>query len=75
MLTNETEAEKYRKQMVEQSKYIEGLKQEIAELTQAHYATIAKMKEVCDERDNLKIQVENLKVQLNIQGYWESDSA
>ena len=75
MLTNETEAERYRKQMVEQAKHIEGLKREITELTQASYATIAKMKEVCDERDNLKIQVENLKAQLNIQHYWESDSA
>jgi len=74
MLTNETEAERYRKQMVEQAKHIEGLKREIAELTQAHYVTIAQMKKVCDERDNLKIQVENLKVQLNIQHYWDSDS-
>ena len=71
MLTNETEAERYRKQMVEQAEHIEGLKREIAELTQASYATIAKMKEVCDERDNLKIQVENLKAQLNIQHYWD----
>lgn len=71
MLTNETEAEKYRKELVVQANHIELLKRDLAELTQASYATIAKMKEICDERDNLKIQVENLKAQLNIQHYWE----
>ena len=75
MLTNETEAERYRKELVVQANHIELLKRDLAELTDAHYTTLSKMKEVCDERDNLRIQVENLKAQLNIQHYWDSDSA
>lgn len=71
MLTNETEAERYRKELVVQANHIEMLKRDLSELTDAHYTALSKMKEICDERDNLKIQVENLKVQLNIQGYWE----
>lgn len=75
MLTNETEAERYRKELVVQANHIELLKRELAELTDAHYITLGKMKEVCDERDNLQIKVQNLQAQLNIQRYWESDSA
>ena len=75
MLTNETEAERYRKELVVQANHIEMLKRDIAELTDAHYTALTKMKEVCDERDNLRTQVENLKAQLNIQHYWDSDSA
>ena len=74
MLTNETEAERYRKELVVQANHIELLKRDLAELTDAHYTALTKMKEVCDERDNLKIQVENLKVQLNIQHYWENEN-
>ena len=74
MLTNETEAERYRKELVVQANHIELLKRDLAELTDAHYMALTKMKEVCDERDNLKIQVENLKVQLNIQHYWENEN-
>ena len=75
MLTNETEAERYRKELVVQANHIELLKRDLAELTDAHYTALTKMKEVCDERDNLRTQVENLKAQLNIQHYWDSDSA
>ena len=75
MLTNETEAERYRKELVVQANHIEMLKRDIAELTDAHYTALTKMKEVCDERDNLRTQVENLQAQLNIQHYWDSDSA
>ena len=75
MLTNETEAERYRKELVMQANHIEMLKRDIAELTDAHYTALTKMKEVCDVRDNLRTQVENLKAQLNIQHYWDSDSA
>jgi hypothetical protein len=75
MLTNETEAERYRKELVVQANHIELLKRELSELTDAHYTTLGKMKEVCDERDNLRIQVENLQAQLNIQHYWDSGSA
>ena len=75
MLTNETEAERYRKELVVQANHIELLKRDLAELTDAHYTALTNMKEVCDERDNLRTQVENLKAQLNIQHYWDSDSA
>ena len=75
MLTNETEAERYRKELVVQANHIELLKRDLAELTDAHYTALTKMKEVCDERDNLRTQVENLQAQLNIQHYWDSDSA
>ena len=74
MLTNETEAERYRKELVMQANHIEMLKRDLVELTDAHYTALSKMKEVCDERDNLKIQVENLKAQLNIQRYWENEN-
>ena len=74
-LTDDTEAERYRKDLVIQANHIELLKRELAELTKAHYSTLSKMKEVCDERDNLKAQVENLRVQLNIHGYWEDENS
>lgn len=75
MLTNETEAERYRKELVVQANHIEMLKRDIAELTDAHYTALTKMKEVCDERDNLMIQVQNLQAQLNIQRYWEDTNS
>ena len=65
-LTDDTEAERYRKQVVTQSDTISLLKREIAELTESHYKLLEKHKKLIEERDNLKIQ-------LNIQGYWDDD--
>jgi len=63
-LTNETEAERYRKEVVVQANHIELLKRDLAELTESHYKLIERHKKLIEERDNLKIQ-------LNIQDYWE----
>ena len=65
-LTDDTEAERYRKQVVAQSDTISLLKRDIAELTESHYKLLEKHKKLIEERENLKIQ-------LNIQGYWEDD--
>ena len=73
-LTDDTEAERYRKDLVIQANHIELLKRELAELTKAHYSTLSKMKEVCDERDNLSVKVQDLQAQLNIQQYWEDEN-
>ena len=65
-LIDDTEAERYRKQVVTQSDTISLLKREISELTDSHYKLIEKHKKLIEERDNLKIQ-------LNIQSYWDDD--
>ena len=64
IMTNETEAERYRKELVVQANHIELLKRDMSELTEAHYKLIERHRKLIEERDNLKIQ-------LNIQEYWE----
>ena len=64
ILTNETEAERYRKELVAQSNHIALLKRDMAELTESHYELLVAHRKLIEERDNLKIQ-------LNIQDYWE----
>ena len=66
-LTDDTEAERYRKELVTQSNHIALLKRELAELTDSHYKLIERHKKLIEERDNLKIQ-------LNINDYWEDDN-
>lgn len=65
-LTDETEAERYRKELVAQSNHITLLKRDMAELTESHYKLLEAHRKLIEERDNLKIQ-------LNIQDYWEDD--
>lgn len=67
-MTNETEAERYRKELVVQANHIEMLKRDMAELTESHYKLIERHRKLTEERDNLKVQ-------LNIHDYWDSSSA
>lgn len=67
-LTDDTEAERYRKQVIDQSNHIALLKSDMAELTKAYYILVERNRKLIEERDNLKVQ-------LNIQDYWESNSA
>ena len=67
-LTDDTEAERYRKQVIDQSNHIALLKSDMAELTKAYYILVERNRKLMEERDNLQVQ-------LNIQDYWESNSA
>ena len=60
------EAEYYRDMVVSQGTHIETLKSDMAELTDSYYKLVKRVKELTEERDNLKAQ-------LGIQQYWESD--
>ena len=64
IMTNETEAERYRKELVVQANHIELLKRDMAEMSSAYYKLVERNRELIEERDNLKIQ-------LNINDYWE----
>tara|TARA_Y100000114_G_scaffold129426_1_gene126830 strand:+ start:274 stop:486 length:213 start_codon:yes stop_codon:yes gene_type:complete len=64
IMTNETEAERYRKELVVQANHIELLKRDMAEMSRAYYILVERNRKLIEERDNLKIQ-------LNIQEYWE----
>lgn len=64
IMTNETEAERYRKELVVQADHIELLKRDMAEMSRAYYTLVERNRKLLEERDNLKIQ-------LNIQDYWE----
>ena len=66
-LTNDTEAERYRKMMLGQSSELDALKKDNAELTQAYYKLVAKYKKALEDNNNLRVQ-------LNIDKYWDSDS-
>ena len=66
-LTDDTEAERYRKMMLGQSKQLDALIKDNAELTQAYYKLVAKYKKVLEDNNNLRVQ-------LNIDKYWDSDS-
>lgn len=59
------EAEYYRDMVVTQGNYIETLKADNAQLTESYYKLIKRVEELTVERDNLRIQ-------LNIQDHWES---
>jgi uncharacterized coiled-coil DUF342 family protein len=61
------EAEYYRDMVVSQGTHIETLKSDMAELTDSYYKLVKRVKELTEERDNLKAQ-------LGIQQYWESDN-
>lgn len=61
------EAEYYRDMVVSQGGHIETLKSDMAELTDSYYKLVKRVKELTEERDNLKAQ-------LGIQQYWESDN-
>jgi uncharacterized coiled-coil DUF342 family protein len=61
------EAEYYRDMVVSQGTHIETLKSDMAELTASYYKLVKRVKELTEERDNLKAQ-------LGIQQYWESDN-
>lgn len=67
IMTNETEAERYRKELVVQANHIELLKRDMTELTESHYKLLESHRKLIEERDNLKIQ-------LNIQDYWEDEN-
>ena len=60
------EAEYYRDMVVSQGGHIEALKNDLAELTDSYYKLVKRVKQLTEERDNLKAQ-------LGIQQYWESD--
>jgi len=75
MFTNETEAEKYRKESILQANHIELLKTELSEMTDAYYALVKKYKEKCEEVDRLEMKVTHLKQKINIETYWGSDSS
>jgi uncharacterized coiled-coil DUF342 family protein len=60
------EAEYYRDMVVSQGNHIETLKSDMAELTESYYKLVKRVKQLTEERDNLKAQ-------LGIQQYWESD--
>ena len=64
IMTNETEAERYRKELVVQANHIELLKRDLAEMSSAYYTLVERNRKLIEERDNLKIQ-------LNIHDYWE----
>ena len=64
IMTNETEAERYRKELVVQANHIELLKRDMAEMSSAYYTLVERNRKLIEERDNLKIQ-------LNIHEYWE----
>ena len=64
IMTNETEAERYRKELVVQANHIELLKRDMAEMSSAYYTLVERNRKLIEERDNLKIQ-------LNIHDYWE----
>lgn len=66
-MLDETEAERYRKMMLSQSNDIDTLKKDNAELTEAYYKLVEKYKKALEDNKNLKIQ-------LNIDNYWSSDS-
>lgn len=66
-LTDDTEAERYRKMMIGQSNDIDSLKKDNAELTEAYYKLVDKYKKVLEDNKNLRVQ-------LNIDKYWSSDS-
>tara|TARA_A200000159_G_C7054057_1_gene227457 strand:+ start:177 stop:404 length:228 start_codon:yes stop_codon:yes gene_type:complete len=60
------EAEYYRDMVVSQGSHIENLKTDLAQLTDAYYKLVKRVEELTQERDNLKAN-------LNIQNYWNSD--
>ena len=64
IMTNETEAERYRKELVVQANHIDLLKRDMAEMSSAYYTLVERNRKLIEERDNLKIQ-------LNIHDYWE----
>ena len=66
IMTNETEAERYRKELVVQANHIELLKRDMAEMSSAYYTLVERNRKLIEERDILKIQ-------LNIHDYWEDD--
>ena len=59
------EAEYYRDMVVTQGNYIETLKADNAQRTESYYKLIKRVEELLIERDNLRAQ-------LNIQLYWDS---
>ena len=59
------EAEYYRAMVVSQGNHIETLKTDNAQLTESYYKLLKRVEELTVERDNLRAQ-------LNIQYYWES---
>tara|TARA_Y100000114_G_scaffold139474_1_gene143507 strand:- start:9606 stop:9815 length:210 start_codon:yes stop_codon:yes gene_type:complete len=59
------EAEYYRDMVISQGNYIETLKSDNAQLTESYYKLIKRVEELTVERDNLRAQ-------LNIQYHWES---
>ena len=59
------EAEYYRDMVISQGNYIETLKTDNAQLTESYYKLIKRVEELTVERDNLRVQ-------LNIQDHWES---
>jgi len=61
------EAEYYRDMVVSQGGHIETLKNDLTQLTESYYKLVERVKELTEERDNLKAQ-------LGIQQYWESDN-
>lgn len=59
------EAEYYRDMVISQGNHIETLKADNAQLTESYYKLIKRIEELTVERDNLRAQ-------LNIQLYWDS---
>lgn len=62
------EAEYYRDMVVSQGNHIETLKADNAQLTESYYKLIKRVEELTVERDNLRAQ-------LNIQQYWDSQDS
>lgn len=62
------EAEYYRDMVISQGNHIETLKADNAQLTESYYKLIKRIEELTVERDNLRAQ-------LNIQHYWDSQDS
>jgi len=62
------EAEYYRSMVVSQGNHIETLKADNAQLTESYYKLLKRIEELTVERDNLRAQ-------LNIQHYWDSQDS
>jgi len=62
------EAEYYRDMVISQGNHIETLKADNAQLTESYYKLIKRIEELTVERDNLRAQ-------LNIQHYWDSQES
>ena len=60
------EAEFYRDMVIKQANHIETMKLDMAELTDSYYKLLKRV-------DELGLECNNLRAQLNIKSYWDSN--